>query len=72
MEKDKNEINNLSLEDTFAKIDIIMEQLQDDSVPLEESFGLYKNGMEMLSHCRDIIDEVEKKVQILSGDSEEE
>jgi len=66
------EIKDLSLEDTFTQIDDIMARLQDDTTSLEASFDLYKEGMEMLGHCKSIIDTVEKKVIALSGDIEEE
>ena len=56
----------MALEENFAKLDKIMEQLSDDELPLEESFGIYKEGMELLGNCRKVIDDVEKKVKELS------
>jgi len=56
----------MTLEETFEKIDAVMEKLSDDSLPLEESFNVYKDGMELLGNCRKIIDDVEKKVEELS------
>jgi exodeoxyribonuclease VII small subunit len=56
----------MTLEENFAKVDEIMEKLSDDSLPLEESFGIYKEGMEVLTECQKVIDEVEKKVKELS------
>ncbi len=52
----------MTLEETFEKIDEVMEKLSDDSLPLEESFAVYKEGMELLDGCKKIIDDVEKKV----------
>ncbi len=56
----------MTLEETFEKVDAIMEKLSDDSLPLEESFSVYKEGMELLDGCRKIIDDVEKKVTELA------
>lgn len=56
----------MTLEENFEKLDGIMEKLSDDSLPLEESFGIYKEGMELLDNCRKVIDDVEKKVKELS------
>ena len=56
----------MTLEETFEKIDAVMEKLSDDSLPLEESFTVYKEGMELLNSCRKIIDDVEKKVEDLA------
>ena len=69
------DIKGFSLEESFDKIDEIMEKLQDDNIPLEESFDLYKEGMDMLKYCREVIDDVEKKVIMLSendGNNEDE
>ena len=62
----------MTLEETFEKIDGIMEKLSDDEIPLEESFTVYKDGMELLDKCRKIIDDVEKKVEELSSGQDEE
>ncbi len=56
----------MTLEETFEKIDAVMEKLSDDSLPLEESFTVYKEGMELLNSCKKIIDDVEKKVEELA------
>ncbi len=56
----------MTLEENFEKLDKIMDRLSDDSLPLEESFGIYKEGMELLGNCRKVIEDVEKKVKELS------
>ncbi len=58
----------MTLEETFAKIDEVMEKLSDDTLPLEESFAVYKEGMEHLDSCRKIIEDVEKKYEELAAD----
>lgn len=67
----KDSMDNLSIEESFEQLDDIMEKLQDEDIKLEESFELYKKGMEMLAHCKEVIDDVEKKVQILSDNSDD-
>ena len=62
----------MTLEETFEKIDGIMEKLSDDEISLEESFTVYKDGMELLDKCKKIIDDVEKKVEELSSCQDEE
>ena len=56
----------MTLEENFEKLDAIMEKLSDDSLPLEESFGIYKEGMDLLGNCQKVIEDVEKKVKELS------
>lgn len=62
----------MTLEETFEKIDEVMERLSDDELPLEESFAVYKEGMELLGKCQKIIDDVDKKVSELAAASDEE
>ena len=62
----------MTLEETFEKIDEVMEKLSDDELPLEESFNVYKEGMQLLDGCKKIIEDVENKVEKLSAASEEE
>ncbi len=65
MEKEKEE---LTLEESFAKLDEMLERLEDRELPLEDSFRLYQQGMELLAHCSEKIDTVEKKILIMNGD----
>ncbi len=61
----------MTLEETFEKVDEVMEKLSDDSLPLEESFKVYKEGMELLDKCKNIIEDIEKKVEGSESENEE-
>ncbi|MBQ6128791.1 MAG: exodeoxyribonuclease VII small subunit [Lachnospiraceae bacterium] len=61
----------MTLEETFEKVDEVMEKLSDDSLPLEESFTVYKEGMELLDKCKNIIEDIEKKVEGSESENEE-
>lgn len=65
MEEKKEE---LTLEEAFEKLDGMLERLEDRELPLEDAFRLYQQGMEILKHCNEKIDTVEKKIQIMNGD----
>lgn len=67
---DKKKLAKMSLEDTFSEIDDIMVKLSSDELPLEDSFALYKNGMELINHCNRVIDDVEKQMIILQQSDE--
>ena len=70
MSEEIMDIKELSLEEGFAKIEELMDEMADSEVTLEESFEKYKLGMQLLKHCNEKIDRVEKQIQILSdGDS---
>ena len=51
-----------SLEEVFAELDLLAEKLEDRETSLEDSFLLYRQGMELLKFCSDRLDTVEKKM----------
>lgn len=60
----------VTLEAAFSQLEEILQALEQEDITLEDSFALYKQGMELLKLCNDSIDKVEKKVLVLSGDGE--
>lgn len=56
----------LSLEEALEKLDETIAKLQSEEVSLEESFQLYKDGMDYVKICSETIDMVEKKVLMLN------
>ena len=60
----------MTLEEKLAKLDAMTEQLRKEDITLEESFFLYKDGMELIKQCNADIDRVEKQVQILNADGQ--
>ena len=57
-----------SLEEAFAEIEEIIEQMEKPEVALDDSFQLYQRGIGQLKLCNELLDEVEKKMQILAAD----
>lgn len=62
------EIKDLSLEQAFVRLEDTISRLESEDITLEESFAEYKAGMELLKHCNDSIDKVEKQVMMLSAE----
>lgn len=60
----------LKLEESFEKLNEIIEALEKPDVTLENSFTLYQEGMKLLKACNDSIDKVEKELIILSGNGD--
>ena len=58
--------NEISLEELLERLENTVEKLQAPEVSLEESFQLYKQGMDDIKICNEIIDKVEKKVLMLN------
>lgn len=60
----------MKLEESFEKLNQIMENLEKPDVSLEDSFALYQEGMKLLKACNDSIDKVEKELITLSENGE--
>ncbi|MDO4305524.1 MAG: exodeoxyribonuclease VII small subunit [Eubacteriales bacterium] len=65
--EDKNE-EGRTLEEAFSRLDELAGKLEDRETSLEESFQLYKQGMELLKYCSDKLDTVEKKMLQMDED----
>ena len=50
------------LEASMAELEQVMEALNQPEVSLEDSFALYKKGMDLLLECNQAIDKVEKEL----------
>ena len=60
-------------EDQLAKLEEIVDRLEDESVGLEEALGLFENGMDLARHCRARLEEVEQRVtQLLETEIDED
>ena len=60
----------MKLEESFEKLNQILEELEKPDIALEDSFVLYQEGMKLLKSCNDSIDKVEKELIILSENGE--
>lgn len=58
-----------SIEDAFTKLDDSISKMEGD-ITLEQSFSLYREGMELIKKCENEIDLVEKKVLELAENGE--
>ena len=60
----------LTIEESFAEIETILNKLESNEVTLEDSFLLYQSGMKQIKHCNDLMIAVEQKVQMLNSNGE--
>ncbi len=65
----KEEMEKLTLEEAFDKVDRTLNDLSGD-VPLEKSFELYKEGMDLLKYCDEKLKGVEGQIQIMNEEGE--
>ena len=59
-----------TLEEKLGQIEAIIHKMEEPEVSLEESFRLYQSGIEQLKNCNQMLDAVEKKMQILNLNGE--
>ena len=57
-----------TLEEAFSELDVLAKKLEDRETSLEESFCLYKQGMELLKYCSGKLDTVENKMLQMDED----
>ena len=52
----ENQKEEKTLEEAFSELDVLAGRLEDRETSLEDSFRLYKQGMELLKYCNDKLD----------------
>jgi len=57
----------MSIEEAFEKLNTILNNLDGEEIPLEESFRLYEEGIRLLNYCNTKVDKVEKQIMVLNG-----
>ena len=60
-----------NIEDNFKELDEILEKMQDEDVSLDESFEMYKKGIEIVKDSNEQIEKIEKQIEVLEEDTEE-
>lgn len=66
----KDIVEKKTLEQKMAELDKTISELENKDITLEQSFALYKTGMELLKECNDDVDAIEKKVLVLKENGE--
>ena len=61
---------NLNFEDSLAKLEGIVDALEDNDVSLEESVKKFEEGIKLVKDCQKQLQEAELKVNKLMGDGE--
>lgn len=62
--------NTVTVEEAFAQLSDIVEQMETPEVTLEDSMQLYRKGIELLSQCGDTLDRMEQEMITLTEEGE--
>ena len=60
-----------SLEELFARLDEILNNMEDPDISLDDAFSLYEQGMKDIRSCNEKLDLVEKKMMVIAEDGTE-
>jgi exodeoxyribonuclease VII small subunit len=69
--KENNDISKLSFEQAIKKLTDIVSKIEDGQVSLEQSLSQYEQGMELIKHCRGILQKAEKKIEQITKQEKE-
>ena len=62
---DKSKEKNLDFEKSLAKLENIIEALEDGDLPLNESIKTFEEGVKLTQHCQELLTKAELKIQKL-------
>jgi exodeoxyribonuclease VII small subunit len=70
--KDVQEIEALSFEESYTRLEQIIQKLESGDLSLDESMSLYEEGVRLAHHCEHQLDDAQIKVtQLLSAAHEQ-
>ena len=64
-----NKESDLTIEDSFGKLDEIIANMESGKCTLNENFALYKEGLKIVEECQNKLERVEKEIIILDESS---
>ncbi len=69
--KNQKEIKEMSFEDTIQELRDIVTKIEEGQIPLQESIDKYERGMSLIKHCREALQQAEKKIEKISDQQQE-
>lgn len=62
-------MSNNTIEQNFEQLEKIIDQMQSEEISLNESFELYKTGLELVKNCNEQIEKVETEIKVIEKGS---
>lgn len=59
-----------TIEESFERLEKIIDSMENDSLSLDESFKMYKEGIKLIENCNHQLDKVEKQIVIVNDNGE--
>lgn len=70
MEREHN-MPGFKFEDAMKKLEGIIKKFETEQVDLDDSIKLFENGMKLSAECSKKLDEVEKKIEFITKNKDE-
>ena len=64
-DKKMNDIESYDLEAAMKRLDEVVEGLSRENVSLEDSLGLYEEGVALVKICNEKLEDTERKIKML-------
>ena len=61
-------MTDLTFEDSLARLEQIVGQLEAGKLPLEESLKVFEEGVALARHCAKYLEEAERRIELLTKD----
>ncbi len=61
-----NKTNKKSFEESVARLEEIVKELEGKEIPLDKSLKLYEEGVSLVGVCSSYLENAEKKIKVLS------
>lgn len=68
MQETTEKTKEIGLEERFSSIEEILKQMEDENVTLDESFELYKKGLNEIKAANHSLETIEKEMLVLRED----
>lgn len=60
----------MTIEESFDRLDAIINSMQASSLSLQETFDLYKEGIALVEQCSRKIDKIKCEIEVIGGNQE--
>ena len=65
-----NKNEEMTMEQAFDQLTALLSDMEQCDHSLEETFGLYTEGLKLVQYCNEKIDRIEKKLVVLEENEE--
>ena len=65
----QSSVENLTYEEALTELEGIVESLEGEQNPLEDSMKLFERGQALVTHCSSLLEAAQLKVQKLAGET---